>query len=292
MQKRSFNVGVQLAAIELDPRFPICGGAPYVQKDQPITSLHVHQCLELGYCYSGSGIFVVGEKILPFHAGDVSFINHAEAHLAQSAPGTSSDWAWVFLDPLRLVTLPGVEDKVVDPTRFCGPHFENILSAQRFPGVGRIVLRIVEELRQRENGTELALRALVLELMVLIGRITPELEPAADLAQPEYDRIAPALDYMARHFSEKTDVRLLAKRCGLSDPHFRRIFQHAVGRSPLAYWHDLRLRMAASLLRTTSRSILEISQQVGFETLSSFNRLFRARYHTAPRQWRSGDGNL
>jgi len=66
------------------------------------------------------------------------------------------------------------------------------------------------------------------------------------------------------------------------------VFVSTIGRPPRAYWHDLRMRMAASLLRTTARSVLQISQDVGFETLSSFNRVFRATFATTPRAWRAG----
>jgi AraC-like DNA-binding protein len=44
--------------------------------------------------------------------------------------------------------------------------------------------------------------------------------------------------------------------------------------------------MAASLLRGTPLSVLEISQEVGFETLSSFNRFFLKNFHSSPRAWR------
>ncbi|MBC8010431.1 MAG: AraC family transcriptional regulator, partial [Burkholderiales bacterium] len=46
------------------------------------------------------------------------------------------------------------------------------------------------------------------------------------------------------------------------------------------------LSMAASLLRGTTRTILEIGQLVGFESPSSLNRQFRARYGKSPRSWR------
>src|SRR5687768_4151735 len=99
MQKRSSGLEIVFAPIPLDPELPITGGLPFVQADNPITLLHYHDCLELGYCFSGSGIFMVGEKVLPFGAGDVAFINHTEVHLAQSAPGTHSEWTWIYLDP-------------------------------------------------------------------------------------------------------------------------------------------------------------------------------------------------
>jgi AraC-like DNA-binding protein len=272
----------------LKAAFPIQGGEPNVQTDRSITFLHIHDCLELGYCHTGSGVFIVGEKVIPYEAGDVSFINYTEVHLASSAPGTHSDWSWIYLDPMQLVSPPGEEASRFDVTPLAGPDFNNILSGKSHPAIGRVVLRMIEELQGRQPGRESALRALTWELMILIHRTGP---PAQKCTQPhDYERLAPALQMITSNYASSLRVGELARCCGLSEPHFRRLFTRTIGRSPRTYWNDLRLRMAASLLRSTGRSVLEISSDVGFETLSSFNRLFRTRFGKPPRSWRGCAG--
>jgi len=277
---------VVYSRIPLDDRLPIHGGQPYLQPDQPITHLHVHDCLELGYCFSGNGIFVVGEKVLPFEAGDVSFINHREVHLAQSAPGTRSEWTWIYLDPLRLVRHPDADARRLDPTPLAGPDFQNLLSTKDHPQISRNVLRMIEELRATHSGRDEALRALAWELMILVQRLRPAEPRTSPKHREQYDRLAPAMHHLTQHYTDPVDVAVLARACRLSEPHFRRLFSVAIGRSPREYWLDLRLRMAASLLRSSSRSILQISQDVGFQTLSSFNRQFLAQFEMTPRAWR------
>lgn len=286
MQKRSSLNEIRYAEIGLDPRLPICGGMPFRQQDRPITFLHVHECLELGYCYSGGGIFMIGEKILPFQTGDVSFITRAEAHLARSAPGTASEWTWIYLDPMRLVGPAGANLRSLDPAPLAGPAFNNMLSAREHPAINRIVLNLVEELRASKDGKAEALRALAWQLMVVAGRLAPPGNATVRLS--EYERIAPALQHMADGYAAPVDIEHLARLCHMSAPHFRRVFLRAVGQSPREYWHALRLRMATSLLRGSSLSILETSHEVGFETLSSFNRLFLKTFKMSPRRWRQG----
>jgi AraC-like DNA-binding protein len=305
VQKRALPIEILHHPIRLDATLPVAGGRPYEQRDRPIRFLHTHECLELGYCYSGSGVFVVGGKVLPFAAGDVSFINHTEPHLARSAPGTSSHWTWVYLDPVRLVGPMPDDAALLDPTPLAGPGFRNLLPADAHPQVNRVVLRIVEELRDRRAGHVSALRALAWELMTLMRRLELRAtdgatdgaatgvrrtrraaRPRAAAAHGRYDRLAPALGYLAHHYMDPIDVAGLAARCDLSPAQFRRRFAATLGRSPRAYWHDLRMRMAGSLLRNTSRSVLEISQDVGFDTLSSFNRVFKATHGVSPRAWR------
>jgi len=284
MQKQPSEI--RYHAIALEPSLPIRCEEPFLQGDRPITFLHFHACLELGYCHGGNGIFVVGEKILPFQRGDVSFIGRNELHLAKSAPGTHSRWSWIYLDPAMLLARVGVDPRRSDTTPLSGPAFGNLLSAREFPALNRIVLEMLRELRGDAPAREEALRALTWQLMVEAGRLTPPSAPP--VRRPEYERLLPALQWMADHYREAVHIGPLARSCGMSLSHFRRRFLHTVGVSPRAYWHALRLRMAASLLRETSRSVLEISQQVGFETLSGFNRLFLKSYGMSPRRWRTG----
>jgi hypothetical protein len=77
--------------------------------DAPITFMHRHNCLEIGYCHSGAGIFVVEDKTLPYRAGDVSIISEAEMHQAWSIAGMRSEWTFVEVDPLALVPAPTEE---------------------------------------------------------------------------------------------------------------------------------------------------------------------------------------
>ena len=136
------------------------------------------------------------------------------------------------------------------------------------------------------------IRSLTLQFLLLAHRYgSPghgkESAAARPLAgRPHYDRLAPALQRLAADFAEPLSTAELARLCHLSEPHFRRLFHDALGRSPREYGFDLRMRMAASLLAGTSDSVLEVSQRVGFDTLSSFNRIFRKTYGVSPREWR------
>jgi AraC-like DNA-binding protein len=100
------------------------------------------------------------------------------------------------------------------------------------------------------------------------------------------ERIAPALQYLGTHFTERVDVEDLARVCHLSVTHFRRLFLKAIRRSPLRYVAQLRIQMASALLENTNRTVLDISHEVGYDSLSSFNRQFRAQTGMSPREWR------
>jgi len=85
----------------------------------------------------------------------------------------------------------------------------------------------------------------------------------------------------------KVTVSDLAKVAMFSPTHLRRLFQKAVGMSPRQWLLEQRLRKAAQLLQTTDRTVQQIADLCGFESLSHFSRYFKARFGIAPSQYRN-----
>ncbi len=273
--------------IPLPQAFPLREDSYYEQGDAPITFLHGHDCLELGYCYEGAGVFVVGEKVLPFQAGAVSFITPSEFHLARSMAGTQSKWAWIYLDPVRLLPFPAAQLDFPRLGHLTGKMFRNIITPQDDRLIPDLVRELVEELRTKPRGYQLTAKGLVWTLMARVGRLAPK-RPAPSAAVPRtLHRIAPALYQMAAGYADQPSIRDWARSCHVSTTHFRRLFRQALGKSPHQYLTELRVRMAATRLHSSNEKVVVIAGEVGFATLSSFNRAFRQIMKLTPRQWRT-----
>ena len=65
-----------------------------------------------------------------------------------------------------------------------------------------------------------------------------------------------------------------------------RVFHEIMNTSPLNYLNTTRILQSCILLRTTEESILSISEQVGFRSVSSYNRHFSEIMGTQPSEWR------
>ena len=75
--------------------------------------------------------------------------------------------------------------------------------------------------------------------------------------------------------------------CHISVTHFRRIFHDIMGTSPLDFINSTRIEKACTLLKSTEKSILSISEQVGYHSISSFNRYFIKVMGVSPRTYRN-----
>lgn len=78
----------------------------------------------------------------------------------------------------------------------------------------------------------------------------------------------------------------------MSVSYFRKAFYDNVGMGPQQYIIHVRLSMAEHLLRTTEKPILDIAGEVGFHSLSSFNRLFLRAYGCSPRVLRAESASV
>lgn len=68
--------------------------------------------------------------------------------------------------------------------------------------------------------------------------------------------------------------------------HFNQLFKIRYGQTPHAYVLNKRLEKAASMLKTSSQSVLDIAMAAGFGSISSFYASFRRVYGMSPARYR------
>jgi transcriptional regulator GlxA family with amidase domain len=99
-----------------------------------------------------------------------------------------------------------------------------------------------------------------------------------------------AQKWLVSHFREQVDLDELAGKVAMSPRNFARRFKAATGESPLGYLHRLRIDNAKHQLESATRSVQEISTQVGYEDVAFFRQLFRRYTGTSPREYRARFG--
>ena len=81
-------------------------------------------------------------------------------------------------------------------------------------------------------------------------------------------------------------VGQLSKRLCFSERHFSRLFRQELGVSLREKQQRLRLERARHLLETTPEKIINIALDVGYQSLSLFNVMFKRRFKMTPTEWR------
>ena len=123
----------------------------------------------------------------------------------------------------------------------------------------------------------LEMRILMLELLSSLCRPLRSSPPSV---------IQPALRLLADESGLALTVEALAEKCHISEPYFRKIFKASMGESPASYCKRLRLERACDYLTYGDVSVGEISELLGYSSVSHFIKEFGLAYGSSPLQYR------
>jgi AraC-like DNA-binding protein len=131
-----------------------------------------------------------------------------------------------------------------------------------------------------------------LDLIRFWTDIIPLFMPSTDVpAPPGTPRwLVLAIAAMSREEYLRGGVPQLQALANVSAAHLTRSMRRFYGTTPTAFVAELRLRHAAMLLTTTTRTVTDIAYSCGFASASYFTRCFRPVYES-PREFRRSAGN-
>ncbi|MFK7954762.1 MAG: cupin domain-containing protein [Lysobacterales bacterium] len=104
--------------------------------------------------------------------------------------------------------------------------------------------------------------------------------------------LGPVLAKIHRSPGRPHTLPSMAQATGLSESAFTQRFKKHIGQTPGQYVRFWRMQAAASQLTSTSRSILDIATQVGYDSEVAFRKAFKATMGIAPGAYRRKDDQM
>ncbi|MHC4426278.1 MAG: AraC family transcriptional regulator [Planctomycetota bacterium] len=95
--------------------------------------------------------------------------------------------------------------------------------------------------------------------------------------------------YIQQNLDRELSLEELAKESYFSVYHFHRVFRAVVGESLKEHIRRLRLERAASFLKHTDKSIVNIALSAGYQTHEAFTRAFKTAFGCPPSDFRSSN---
>jgi AraC-like DNA-binding protein/ligand-binding sensor protein len=95
-----------------------------------------------------------------------------------------------------------------------------------------------------------------------------------------------ARDYIDKHRMESLSLDTVAKAAGASVFHFCKVFHRATGLKFTDYVARVRLEDARTKLLNPNRRVSEVAYDVGFQSLTQFNRMFKRVFGQSPSEFR------
>ncbi len=95
-----------------------------------------------------------------------------------------------------------------------------------------------------------------------------------------------ALQYLESNYSDEISLESMAKRIGLSEYYFSRLFKETTGMNFGVYLSYLRIQNAKRDIGFTDKSIIDIAYECGFKSIRTFNRNFIRFCEVTPTEYR------
>jgi len=160
----------------------------------------------------------------------------------------------------------------------------------RFPELGLTIQTIIREDSTNELGSDFIIARLIDILLVQLIRFWLEnynSESVGWLPATLNIELRRVLSIIHERPNEKWTAISLAKEAGISRTKLFTTFTKVVGVSPIQYLTNWRIDLSKKLLTTSSLSIQEISNSVGYESEASFGRVFKKVEKTSPGKFRN-----
>ncbi len=106
-------------------------------------------------------------------------------------------------------------------------------------------------------------------------------------------RVERTMEHINQHFHKPIKLNEVAKLSNMTEAAFSRFFKTKTGMTFIDCLNETRLGNASRMLIDTPQSIAEIAYHCGFNNISNFNRIFKKKKGTTPKDFResySGTG--
>lgn len=134
-----------------------------------------------------------------------------------------------------------------------------------------------------------------IELLQIHSHVLEWLSELLLLLKPQTINLFPVLDsrfqqlfyYINNNLSHKLNLKALAEEIYLSQSHLNFLFKKKLSMTPMQYVRKVRMQKARELLLSSSLSLKEIAENIGFEEQSQFSRTFRRSVGLSPTEYRN-----
>lgn len=99
-------------------------------------------------------------------------------------------------------------------------------------------------------------------------------------------RLKEMLSFIHDNYRSELTVEDIAASANVSRSECFRCFRNIIGKKPVSYLNEYRLKMAAELLSETDMQITEVCFSCGFNHISYFGKMFHRHYGMTPKEFR------
>ena len=153
-----------------------------------------------------------------------------------------------------------------------------------------LLLSMLDEYATRKPYYEVSIANKIMDLTLFLARMSRDEDmEESEISYERKDKLArfqQCIDYLQQNYMEDLSLERVASAVNFSKFHFSRWFQQFAGTTFNDYLMNLRLSKAEGILLSTTKPITEVAMDAGFQSTTTFNRIFKEHNKCTPSEYR------
>lgn len=253
---------------------------------------HFHDTFELYFLLEGERYYFIDRETYHVKKGMVVLINRQQIHKTSMAGKSYHDRILLqisgegispFLEQAGLLSLEQMFGENYGVTE---------LTEEAWEQVKGLLFSIRKELESKQGRYEVMVKLKLAEILLLIYRcrrnrvLNREGRELSTVQTAKHQKVHEVADYLLHHYDTDESLEELAGRFFISKSYLSRIFREVTGFSVNEYRNVTRVKKAQELLAGSGYSVTEISELLGFESVTYFERVFKKLTDRTPLKYR------
>ena len=249
---------------------------------------HTHDYVEMVYMCAGETRHTVNGTAITLRKGELLMLGQNARQAIDPAGETDIAVNFIVRPAFFSGTLPFLGEEETPLRRFVTScltgdseegyllfHVADILPIQNL--IENLLYTLMEETPNKRGILQMTMGLLFAQLM--------NHTEALQFETQEQNALVSVLRYIEERYRDGS-LTEIAERLHYETPSLSRLIRRKTGKNYTELLQEKRLSQAAWLLRNTDRTVDDIARAVGYENMTYFHRLFRARYGQSPKHER------
>lgn len=253
--------------------------------------LHWHDEIQFVYVLNGCIKFEVEQNIYYIEKDNGIFINSGCLHSASSYMCEDSQYICIDIDNSLYFSTSSniINEKYLQPFLNV-KNTKSIVLNNAVSWQKNILNQILDLNTLYENNDfayELLMQSKIIEMLYNLISNSQILLKEEVFVYNENQRIKDVISYIKDNYQNKITLDDLSNQANLCKSEFCRFFKKMTNQTPFEYLVSYRINQSAMLLRNSDYSILEISNIVGFNSVSYYVKRFKEQISCTPKYYRN-----
>lgn len=233
-----------------------------------------HEQLEIMYFAEWNGLLMCGGVEYQVSPGNIYIVNCNELHYFSNSDVTVNYCITIEPEFFKNVKIEHI-------------IFESVIHNDAF--IQGCITDAFKEFYQQKDNWDMAVTGKTYELITYILRNYKK----CSLSKTKYKTrntqqqlIQKIIKYISKNYNQRLTTSSLAKAFHINEQYLCSIFKSETNQTALNYINDLRVKNSLPLIKNTNEQISIIAQNVGFDDVNYFSRIFKKYIKMTPTEYR------